>query len=68
MRTGEFLLLGGGSAPDGDREDVFDHMAFFAAMVFGAGEGVVLGWHAVDEIEEAADLLGRVDGTLRFMQ
>ena len=68
MGAGAFLLEGDGGAPEGDRDEVFEDVAFFAAMVFGAGEGVVFGRHAVGEIEEAADLLGRVDGALRFMQ
>ncbi len=37
-------------------------------MVFGAGKGVVFGRHVIGEIEEATDLLGRVDGALRFVQ
>jgi len=68
MRAGEFLFLGDGCTPGGDRDEVFDDVAFFAAVVFGAGEGVVLGRHAIDEIEVAADLLGRVDGALSFVQ
>ena len=63
-----FCSLGGGGAPDGDRKEVFEDMAFFGVVVFGAGEGVVFGRYAIREIEDAADLLGRVDGALGFMQ
>ena len=68
VRGGEFLLLGGGGAPDGDRDEVFEDVAFFGVVVFGAGEGVVFGRYAVGEIEDAADLLGRVDGAPGFVQ
>jgi hypothetical protein len=66
--AGEFLLLGGGGTPDGDREEVFEDVACFGVVVFGGGEGVVFRRYAVGEIEDAADLLGRVNRALSFMQ
>ncbi len=68
MGRGEFSLLGDGGAPGGDGDEALDDVAFFAVVVFGASEGVILGRHAVGEIEEAADLLGRVDGAPGFVQ
>ena len=57
-----FLFLGDGGAPDGDGDDLFEPVGFFAV-----GEGVVFGRHAVWKIEVAADLLGREDGAAGFV-
>jgi hypothetical protein len=65
--SSEFSFLSDGVAPEGDGDDVFDGVAFFAAVVFAIGEGVIFGRHAVGEVEEAADLLGRMDRAPGFV-
>ena len=65
---GEFLFFGGGGDPGGDGTGLFDGVAFFVAIVFAVGEGVILGRDAVGELEVAVGLLGRVDGALEFAE
>ena len=39
----ELVFLGGDGNPGFDRTNLFDSVAFFAAVVFAVGEGVILG-------------------------
>src|SRR6185437_16687666 len=64
----ELLLFGGIGDPGGDGARLFDSVAFFVAVVFAVGEGVILGRDAVGELEVAISLLGRVDGALEFAE
>ena len=62
VRDAKLLFGGDGGAPDGDGDNLFEPVTFFAA-----GEGAVFGRHAVGKIEGAADLLGREDGAAGFV-
>src|SRR5689334_8958108 len=64
----KLLFFGGGCDPGGDGARLFDGVAFFVAIVFAVGEGVILGRDAVGKFEIAIGLLGRVDGALEFAE
>jgi hypothetical protein len=66
MAGSEPLFPGDGVTPEGERDDVFDSVAFAAVIL--ACQGRVFGWYAVGEIEDAADLLRRMDEAAGFTQ
>jgi hypothetical protein len=68
VRGAEPSLHGDGVAPDGEGNDLFDGVAFLAAVVFAVGEGVVFGRDAARKIDEAADLLGWVKSAAGFAE
>ena len=68
MAGTEFLFFGRDGEPSGDGTDLLDGVAFFAAVVFAIGEGVVFGRDAVRKFEVAIGLFGRVDGAPGFVE
>ena len=64
----KLLFFGGDIDPGLDGTNLLDGVAFFVAIVFAIGEGVILGRNALGEFEVAISLLGRVDGALEFAE
>ncbi len=64
----ELLFLFGDGKPGGEGTGLFNSVAFFAAIVFAIGEGIIFGRDAVGEFKVAVGLLGRMDGAPGFLE